>query len=1420
MSLIVAFDVYGPATSDTDGPKVRVESAKNLAQEVYQHNLKHAAQNNFQDPEHFRIWKSCDGSKVLVSIRGTANLENVLTDLTFPQERVNFKTFERCDKQSASDHVCAVHSGFLQAYRNIRNELTVLLKSTLAGCNDVATLYFTGHSLGGALTSLAALDLALHRDALRLPTSVSIECHTFGAPVIGGRSFQALFDVHFASKSLRFANHLDPVPQALDVLYIAKHYPEIDMSKIVVEDFVHASKVVYLGGDLCVTNDFVKTLLSGPNAEAIQKDPSSLFDIAIKLAFPLYGFHLTGSYAAGIEMYRLGLSSWITAADGLVRSDVAQNIVAQAPGAVERIWKSMKTTPAEAPAPVAATPTATLPLPPSAAAAPAAPVAAPIDSSIIPRFWGSQGSPAQAVTATAVPVPPTTEAGLADPSLFSPGSVQSLTAALSGAGLVLDLVGHAATNYQLVKLRQNMSEIGELVQGVAASVDSVKEIAQKTHEETVLGFNVLREGLVDIKAGFSHLERDILDVKQAVVDAATRNFSIKLLGAIKTVSGNINSTYNMVSISKRQDLILTDCQLLRSCIAEAGFAVAAHHTADKSIVFKITQAVCEASLIAVSLQLHYLALFRSSPAADTSVCQAVDGVAHFLSSCQEDCVNITAHWLRTHGRDFSATEICSVSRKCSQIFSIKVQNHAVQLNPDSILSMCRGKLYSLLSSSSSSSDTVDAAATSQSTVTKAAQPSFNHTSHANFVLACGWHCDNGKSACSLLVRSAAKAPEQLHESSVEFLRPALRIFDSSGQAAVVEECIRTASPDELPGVLKLLHKCTKCEAVKLVQDDTIFVLAAKMIKMLGAAKLSSSSSKERTTASSCTLSTTAVDEERLMINVLRLLAASEHTHLFEALIITAQSVQEMGTVFSVLQKVVQKNAGLLAACSPFKHGTTITCLHTKLFHTFETSDSASATVPDDVLYALSSIMHNDDFTFLLITTASSGMHGKAAQAKQVVGIAHSCTLPPEVKTVILRSLTSTSEQTVSNAFFEFASQRLTGNEKGEKGVKAEKGEKGVKAEKAERAAELYATALKLGHSADATFEYRLGTRFMEEDLAGHAVSWYRKAGDKGSADALYQLGRCYRDGNGVPTDLEEAFKIFKRASDVGHVDAQFKLAMCYRRGYGVDPCFADAAKWCHLSADGGCAKAQWKLGEWYYNGEFAAQKGNPNEKDYKNAVKYYRLSAAQDDREAQCSLGICYARGRGVPRNSQTAAEWYQKAANQDEPEAQHLLSVYLAEGASSSRDRDEARKLLIASAKQGYMPAVIELSECYRYGLAFRDNISFEKNEAEAFSLLKKPAEEGDDDAQWRLGYYYYLGVGTYSDNEKAFEYYLLAAEQGHAEAQRSVGWCYSYGDGVPKDLREADKWFLRAKAQGATTGKIAWGARILTRSFLPSLT
>lgn len=100
------------------------------------------------------------------------------------------------------------HAGFLKAYRSVRAEVLDVLGTMLAGEQRGWTIYVTGHSLGGALSTLCAYDCAKKRWQSPRPVVVN---YSFGSPRVGNRAFAQSFNA-LVPDCWRVVNSNDAVP--------------------------------------------------------------------------------------------------------------------------------------------------------------------------------------------------------------------------------------------------------------------------------------------------------------------------------------------------------------------------------------------------------------------------------------------------------------------------------------------------------------------------------------------------------------------------------------------------------------------------------------------------------------------------------------------------------------------------------------------------------------------------------------------------------------------------------------------------------------------------------------------------------------------------------------------------------------------------------------------------------------------------------------------------------------------------------------------------------------------------------------------------------------------------------------------------------------------------------------------------------
>jgi len=103
------------------------------------------------------------------------------------------------------------------------------------------------------------------------------------------------------------------------------------------------------------------------------------------------------------------------------------------------------------------------------------------------------------------------------------------------------------------------------------------------------------------------------------------------------------------------------------------------------------------------------------------------------------------------------------------------------------------------------------------------------------------------------------------------------------------------------------------------------------------------------------------------------------------------------------------------------------------------------------------------------------------------------------------------------------------------------------------------------------------------------------------------------------------------------------------------------------------------------------------------------------------------------------------------------------------------------------------------------------EEDRAALEAQYRPAAEQGDAEAQFRLGEMYFHKSGFTKEERvvkwtEAAKWFRKAADQGHAEAQFNMGRICWFGIGLPaKDQDAAKAWYLRAAKQGDVRSMMA---------------
>lgn len=203
-----------------------------------------------------------------------------------------------------------------------------------------------------------------------------------------------------------------------------------------------------------------------------------------------------------------------------------------------------------------------------------------------------------------------------------------------------------------------------------------------------------------------------------------------------------------------------------------------------------------------------------------------------------------------------------------------------------------------------------------------------------------------------------------------------------------------------------------------------------------------------------------------------------------------------------------------------------------------------------------------------------------------------------------------------------------------------------------------------------------------------------------TAQEQYELGIKYEKGEGgVPKDFARAMAAYRSAAEQGHAGAQRNLGLMYYFGEGVETNLPEAFRWISLSAGQGHAIAQYNVGLLYYF-------GSGTSKDLSRAVEWLTKSAEQGYPDAQFNLGVMSLNGEGTPPSLAKAVEWFAKAAEGGNAGAQLNLGImYSGDNGGVIKDLVQAFKWAALAAEAGQDDAVQFMD--FLSGMMTRDQIS-----------------------------------------------------------------------------------------------------------------
>jgi TPR repeat protein len=172
---------------------------------------------------------------------------------------------------------------------------------------------------------------------------------------------------------------------------------------------------------------------------------------------------------------------------------------------------------------------------------------------------------------------------------------------------------------------------------------------------------------------------------------------------------------------------------------------------------------------------------------------------------------------------------------------------------------------------------------------------------------------------------------------------------------------------------------------------------------------------------------------------------------------------------------------------------------------------------------------------------------------------------------------------------------------------------------------------------------------------------------------------------------------------------------------------------------------------------------------------------------AQARVGLMYANGDGLGRDSTKAVSFFTRAAEAGFFDAQYCLGLAYDKGRGVQVDEAKARSWYEAAARNGSASAQCNLGVLY---LRQNDLVSA------AYWFLKAAAHKQDealDNLKWFVEH-----KNLVRSDRDLIPHYRDAATRGEIDAQYLLAWCYEQGVGIQADLYEAAAWYKRAAKGG----------------------
>ncbi|TEA22516.1 Protein sel-1-like protein 1 [Colletotrichum sidae] len=328
--------------------------------------------------------------------------------------------------------------------------------------------------------------------------------------------------------------------------------------------------------------------------------------------------------------------------------------------------------------------------------------------------------------------------------------------------------------------------------------------------------------------------------------------------------------------------------------------------------------------------------------------------------------------------------------------------------------------------------------------------------------------------------------------------------------------------------------------------------------------------------------------------------------------------------------------------------------------------------------------------------------------------------------------------------------------------------------------------------------FTVAKRYWKKD--GRLLDNHKQGIEKTASKAAGFIGRMYLRGDGIDQSFDQAKRWFERGISHGDAQSQYGLGLMMLHGYGTPKNIAMATDLFKAAAEQDYAPAQIELGVLYLDQGGA--------EDVRIANNYFELAARYGQIEAHYYLAEMIYHGVGRDKTCSMALGYYKNVAEKAEP----LVSSWAeANQAYYYGDHELAFLEYVMAAEQGYERAqnnVAFILDPLKSSTPLPDWLALPQWLGAAISsssLLKNPrlalmywtrsSRQSNVDSQVKMGDYYFFGIGSEPEVNKAVQCYTGASDYSQsAQALWNLGWMHENGIGLTQDFHLAKRYYDQA--------------------------